>query len=148
VKGAFFLLACGALLLPVLAACGGDSSPPFTLTCTSHRLHSGFVRATVTVSNTTDKPATAFVYGPILDRLRHIYPPLLPTYVAVAVSNSSRTYTAFVVPRVGPHKSAHLILRFEPPLPAGSILVTTKQTVQASDWTVLHNSDCHIRKTQ
>lgn len=132
-------------MLPAVAGCGSDSSPPFTLTCSTHKLPSGFVRENVTITNTTGSVETAILYGQILDRLRRIYPPLLlhPNYVTVRISHSRSTYSGIAV-RVAPDKPAYLILRLEPPLPARSILVTNKRTIHASDSSVLNNPDCHV----
>lgn len=135
------------LMLPTLIGCGSSVSDPLSVTCTSQKLPSGFVRAYVKVTNTTSNPIKAFVYGPALQWLRHYYPFLRPTQVVVQVDHKQQTYVGFVIPHLASNSTAHLILRFEPsPKGRGSILASDTRTVQASDWTLLKNPSCVIRK--
>jgi len=132
-------------MVPVLAGCGSTTPVvPFTLTCTTHRLVPGLLRANLTVTNQTDAAARVIIFGSTLERVRHIYPPLNLTHVVVHVAKTSQTYIGFVVPRIRSGKAAHLILRLQLPLPARTILVTNKLNVRISDWSSLDNPDCHI----
>lgn len=144
------LLACIGALLPVLAGCGSGSSPPFSLSCKLHRLPGGFVRANVTVTNSTGAVRNAVIYGPPFDRIRHIYPPqiLRPTAVAVHLPQQVATYAGLLVLHVKPNSPAHLILRFLPPPRPQSIAVADTRTVQADDLHVLDNPDCVVKRVR
>ena len=147
-KSARLALGCVGVIVPVLAGCGSSTSPPFTLACTTHKLPTGFIRANVTVTNTTDKAGKVFVYGPALASVSHVYPafPLSPTTVVVRVSHTQQTYIGFVIPRIAPKKAAYLILRLTPTRRAQSILVGSSRVIRAPDWSILNNPDCRIRK--
>lgn len=134
--------------MPLNGCDSGSSPPPFTLSCFTHRLPGGFIRANVTVTNSTGSTGTAIVYGPPFDGLRHIYPVSLlhPAYVTVIVSHSRQIYTGFAAYPVGAKHPTHLIFRFIPPPHAESLLVTTSRTVHASGWDVLKNANCVIRR--
>jgi hypothetical protein len=114
--------------------------------CSIHKLPSGFIRASVTVRNTTALPRNAIVYGPVFVLIRHVYPLLRPSQVTVTVSHTHTAYIGFIVPRVDPKKPVHLLLRFAPPARPQPILVTDQSTIKSSSWSFLENPLCHIRK--
>lgn len=135
------------VMLALLAGCGSSAPPPFSLSCSTRRLPSGFIRAVVQVRNSTGHTAPAYVYGPHFDNVRHIFPVslLTPTHVVVTVSNQQRTYFGFLVGGVPHQKPAVLILRFIPPANPVSILVADRAAVHASSWDVLKNPQCVLR---
>jgi hypothetical protein len=96
----------------------------------------------VTLKNTTSTTTTAYVYGPPLTHITHIYPPLAPGPVTVTVSGKSRSYVGFLVPHLTPANPVHMLLRLAPPIRGESLVASTRQVVKASDWGVLNNSDC------
>jgi hypothetical protein len=146
VKGGGEGIALLALVSFGLNGCGSSTAVPYALTCKSHRLAGRFIRADVTVINSTGKTGNPIVFGPILDRVHHIYPPFLhPTHVEVTVSKATRIYVGFVVRGVRADKPSKVIFRLESPLPAPSILVSQSTRVRASDWSILDNPSCHIR---
>jgi hypothetical protein len=100
----------------------------------------------VAITNNTGKVGKAIVYGPALTWLRHIYPVLATAQVIVTAAGTRRSYTGFVVPRVKPKDSAHLLLRFAPAARGSSIVATGRTNVHAPDWHILDNHDCRIRK--
>ncbi|MBV9282372.1 MAG: hypothetical protein JOZ41_20005 [Chloroflexi bacterium] len=137
------------LILTALAGCGsGGSDALLKLACSSRKLPSGAIRVQVTVTNTTDRAKRAIIYGPAIGDVSHIYPVLTPTHVTVLVGKGSATYDAFIISQIPAQKSAYLLLRFAPPMPAQSILVSERFTVRASDWSVLDNPDCRIKRVR
>ena len=131
------------MLLMPLAGCGSDSSPPFSLSCTTHRLHGGAIRAAVTVTNATSATANVIIYSPAFVFLQQIHPVLNPEQVTIQRPNHAQpvAYFGYAVPRVSPSNPAHLTLVFRPPRGSTSVAVTTTPTIQAQDLTVADNPD-------
>jgi hypothetical protein len=100
----------------------------------------------VTVTDRSSGSGRAFIYGPALAGVTHVYPLLQPSTVAVQVGQARRTYVAFVLPHIAKGKSARLILRFAPPRGRQSIVATDSRIVKASDWNIVSNADCTISK--
>lgn len=145
VKRVYLTMACLAIVLPALSACGSSAPPPFAVSCKTHQLTSGAYRVKVTITNNTSKAGRAIIYGRALTWLRHIQPVLTTAQVIVTAAGSRRSYIGFVVPGVKSKDPAHLLLRFAPAARGTSIVATGRPNVQAADWHVLDNNDCVIR---
>ncbi|GAC1442712.1 MAG: hypothetical protein NVSMB52_00180 [Chloroflexota bacterium] len=131
----------------MLAGCGSSNNPPFSLSCTTHTLRDGAIRAQVTITNSTSNSSNAIIYGPVFTLLRHFYPSTLAlTQVQVEGAHGQTPYIAFLVPHVSPTVASHVILRFAPPPHPQSVLVTNNHAVQASDANALTNPNCTIKK--
>lgn len=134
------------LVLP-LAGCGSSApAPPFSVSCTTHRLPGGTIRAAVTVTNSTSATAGAIIYGPALYFLQQIHPLLNPQQVVIKLPNHAQSiaYFGYTVPRVSPNKPMHVTLVFRNPPNPKSVAISTAATVQAQDLTVAENPDCTI----
>lgn len=128
--------------LVVLAGCGSDSSPSFTVGCTFHRLSGGLIRVNVTLKNTTSSTRSVYVYGPPLLGTLHMHPLLAPSPVTVNVKHSVHRYVGFLVPRVKADQTVRIVLRLASPQPGQSILASEHRTVRAASWGVLSNPNC------
>lgn len=100
----------------------------------------------MTVSNRSSTSGQAYLYGPALAGVTHVYPPLQPTTIGVRAASSSRTYIGFVLPRIALNKSVRLILRLVSPQGPQSIVATDRRVVHASARSIVDNPDCTIRK--
>jgi hypothetical protein len=146
VKGIRLGLVSACLCLPLLSGCGSGSSPPFALSCTTHHLRGGKIRASVTIKNTTSATARAFIFSPALYYLQSFRPAVLdPTRVVIDGQQGQTSYIAFIVPRVRPNRPSHLLLTFSPPPPPRWLAVTNARVVQASDSSPPDNPDCVIQ---
>jgi hypothetical protein len=134
----------GALLL-TLGGCGSSSPPPLTLACKGQRLPGNFIQLRVSVTNTTDRPQSAVVYGPALQWLRHISPVLSPAQVVVKTPHARQAFIGYLVPHVSPKQPSHVMLRFATPNRPRALVVTNKRTVQASSLQYIQTSTCKIR---
>lgn len=134
--------------MAALSGCGASAVVPLTLSCSTHSVESGFVRANVRVTNNMPSARRAIIYGPVFAGIKHIYPVRLlrPTEVSVRVSGVRRTYIGFTIPEVRPKHPVQLILRFLAPPHTQSIILATQTLVLANDWGFLNNPDCLIRK--
>jgi hypothetical protein len=112
------------------------------VSCAVRKLSTGFIRATITLKNTTSATRSAYLFGPPLIHIRHIYPLLAPAPVMVTVSGVSRSYVGFLVPHVLSDKTVYILLRLAPPLRGQSILASSHHAIKASSWSVLNNNDC------
>lgn len=133
-----------SVLATTVAGCGGSSPlpPPFALICTTRLLASGAVRAAVTVKSNRSHPGSAILYGPALRLVTHEYPLLSTRFVIDQTSGRQTTYIGFIVPRIKPNGSAHLVLRFTRPAQSRSVFVTDKSHVSAAS---ARSGDCVIR---
>lgn len=127
----------------MLSGCG-SSSPPIAVSCTTHALSTRLIQARVTVRNTTGSSHRAYVYGPALTRVRRVQPVLRSASVVVRVAHSARSYPGWIVPRVDPNKTAHLLFRLVKPARPASIVAGTKPIVHDESWDALKNGDCTI----
>lgn len=117
------------------------------MSCVTHPLPSGAIRANVKVTNSTSKAATAYLYGPIMTFLRHFYPPTMKvTSIQVEGAHGQTSYIGFALPPVSPDHPTNVILRFVPPPHAESIAVANVRAVQDSDGSALQNKDCVIKR--
>jgi hypothetical protein len=128
--------------LVVLAGCGSDSSPSFTLGCTYHRLSGGLIRVNVTLKNTTSSTRSVYMYGPPLLGIRHMRPLLAPAPVTVSVKHSVHRYVGFLVSRAKADQTVRIVLRLISPRHGESIVASEHRTVRAASWSVLSNPNC------
>ena len=138
-------LVSAALLLPALTGCGSSASSPFTVSCVTHRLPGGAIRAHVIVTNRQSLAARAIIYGPAFLHIQHVHPVLAPALVAASVHGNRATYIGFAVPHVDSKAPTHLILRFAPFAHPHAILVADRTSIHASSWSFLDNPSCLIR---
>lgn len=139
-------LAAGLVLALTLQGCGSGSSPPFSLSCTMHRLPSGVIQAAVTVSNNTNAAGDAYIYGPaFFPWLREVHPVLNPIEVVVRPSHGQPvTFFGYAVPRVSPKRPSRVVLVFRPPASPKAIDVTATRTIQTDDLSTVNSSDCSV----
>jgi hypothetical protein len=133
-----------SVLLSTVAGCGGSSAPPppVTLSCKTHILPSGAIRAAISVHSTLSHPGSAILYGPALRLVTHEYP-LLSTRFVIDRSNGAQiTYIGFLVPRIKANGTAHLLLRFRRPAQSRSVLVTNGPHVNGAS---TQNGRCVIK---
>lgn len=136
-------LSLGILL--ALSGCGSSAAPVLTVSCRTHRLHSGAIRARVTVTNVSSKPRSGVVYGTALVRLTHIYPVPRQAQVLLILPHGRQYFTGYALPKIRSKKSIHLLMRFAPAPQAGSLVATDSQTVHAGDTSILTNQNCTIQ---
>ena len=130
----------------LLASCGSGDSPPLAVRCTVQKLAGRSIQARVTVSNKTDNPERAFLYGPRFTLLlRQMYPVVSAAPVTVALPNTSQTFLGLTIPHIPPHKTHRLFLQFAPAMQPHAIVVSDTAKIHASDWHVLDNPACTIR---
>lgn len=128
----------------MLSGCGSAASPPLTVRCTIQRLSAGFLRARVTVTNTTNRPQRAFLYGQPMPLIVREYPVYGAEGVALTVHNATYQFVGLVIPRIAAHKSRWMLLRFQAPVHPRSLVVSNQRVIHAPDWHVLDNPDCVI----
>ena len=139
----FALLGCLGGLAVGLAGCGSsDSAAPYTVSCRTHRLPTGRIRAAVTVNNSMAVAGSPILYGPALQWVRHAYPLLLP----VPVRAGAVSYIGLRVPRIHPGKALHLLLRFAPPPSPQALAVTDSSVIAASNTNPLSTAGCTITR--
>jgi hypothetical protein len=100
----------------------------------------------VTVSNTTSTAGKAFIYGPALNQVLHIFPVLRASEVEVSVAHSRQTYVGFLIPRIAPKRTVRILLRLAPPRNPQTIVAAGTRRVYANDWHILDNSSCEIKR--
>ncbi len=138
---AFLLLG----LLLILPGCGGSGTPaPLAASCSTRLLNSRLMQAKVTVTNTTNVPHRAVVYGPALRRVRYVHPVLKTVEVVVHVGKSAQSYPGWIIPRVSPNGPRHILFNLGKPTRASSILAAESSSVRLNDWNALNNPDCTI----
>jgi hypothetical protein len=136
------LLPLSALLFTVVGCGSSAPPPPFALSCKTHLLPSGAVRAAVTVKSNSSKPGSAILYGPALRLVTHEYPLLSTRFVIDRSGGGQTTYIGFIVPRIKANGSAHLLLRFTRPAQPRAVFVTDQPHVTGAS---SQTRDCVIK---
>jgi hypothetical protein len=115
------------------------------VSCTTRGLPSGLIRTRVTVTNTTQTPVRAVVYGPALTNARFIQPRYHATYVYVHVGKERRSYVGFVIPAINTGTPGHVLFRLTKPARPRAILASLHSVVHADDWSSVLDSGCKVK---